>query len=235
MFRKPAPPVTLVESTLPTPAPTPVAVAAVAPATPAPKPAAPNPAPAAKPAPAPPQTPAGPPIYKWTGQPGAPIVCEIYSDFECPICARIFLEVMPQFDAQFVHTGKVRLLHRDFPLRQHQHSMLAARYANAAGRAGVYDLVARQLFLTQEQWSKDGNIEAQLAAVVSPGVLKQIHDMVESHSDIDDSIQSDMTMGAHDNVNGTPTLVVVFGGKRQVLPRFPSLEMLKRYFDDLLK
>jgi protein-disulfide isomerase len=39
--------------------------------------------------------------------------------------------------ADYVKTGKVRLIHRDFPLAMHQHSKLAARYANDRGKADV--------------------------------------------------------------------------------------------------
>jgi len=222
VFRKPVPPVTLIDN----PAPTPGAATVVS--TP---PARPDRLP-----PPVPQSPAAPPAYKWTGLPAAPIVCEIYSDFQCPHCALTFLEVLPRFEAQFVRTGKVRLLHRDFPLRGHPFSMTAARYANAAGRAGAYEAVVIQLFRTQEQWGSDGDIEPRLAPVVPPAVLRQIHDLVQNQAaELDQSIDADMAMGARDNISRTPSLVVVFGGRRQVIAGFPELDLLKGYLYDLLK
>ncbi|HUA57534.1 MAG TPA: thioredoxin domain-containing protein [Verrucomicrobiae bacterium] len=224
VFRKPVPPVTLIDNPAPTPVPATVASAAQP---------GPTPAPTSVPAP---QLSAASPLYKWTGLPDAPIVCEIYSDFECPHCALTFLNVLPQFEAQFVRTGKVRLLHRDFPLRGHRYSMTAARYANAAGRAGVYETVVTRLFRTQDQWGNDGDIESRLAPVVPSAVLRQIHDLVQNHAaELDQSIDADMAMGAQDNISRTPSLVVVFGGNRQVIAGFPELDLLKGYLDDLVK
>ena len=57
--------------------------------------------------------------YKESGSPDAPIACEIYSDYECPSCAAFYRDTMPLLVAEYVQTGKVKLLHRDFPLAQH--------------------------------------------------------------------------------------------------------------------
>src|SRR5579872_5693339 len=86
--------------------------------------------------------------FRASGSSTAPITCEIYSDYECPSCAAFFLETMPLLNAEYVRTGKLRILHRDLPLPQHRYAHLAARYANAAGRVGQYDLVVNQLFRT---------------------------------------------------------------------------------------
>src|SRR5215472_3145924 len=75
----------------------------------------------------------GVPKYKVEGSPTAPVTLEIFSDYECPACAHFYTAVFPQFAADFVKTGKVRIVHRDFPLSQHPYARLAARYANAAG------------------------------------------------------------------------------------------------------
>ena len=77
------------------------------------------------------------------------MVCEIYSDYECPWCAGFCTQVFPKFVAEFVKTGKVRVVHRDFPLPQHPFAKLAARYANAAGEVGHFEEVEKQLFVSQ--------------------------------------------------------------------------------------
>ena len=53
-----------------------------------------------------------------------------------PSCAAAFASSVPQLVNEYVKTGKVRLIHRDFPLPQHQYSKLAARYVNTAGKLG---------------------------------------------------------------------------------------------------
>src|ERR1700722_5231484 len=56
--------------------------------------------------------------YKASGAADAPIACEIYSDYECPSCAAFYRDTMPLLLAEYVKTGKVKLLHRDYPLQQ---------------------------------------------------------------------------------------------------------------------
>ncbi len=172
--------------------------------------------------------------YKESGSAGAPITCEVYSDYECPSCAAFFRDTMPLLIAGYVQTGKVRLLHRDFPLPQHRYAKLAARYANAAGQAGQYDLAVTRLFRTQDLWSVSGDIEAQLAPALPPAVMRKVHDMVEHDQRLDDTVTADQAMGVSDRLRATPTLVVVWKGNRQAISPIPSYDLLKSYLDDLL-
>src|SRR5271157_5518158 len=51
--------------------------------------------------------------FKESGAMTAPIVCEIYTDYQCPACARFYGEAVPLLVKEYVETGKVRVLHRD--------------------------------------------------------------------------------------------------------------------------
>ena len=59
--------------------------------------------------------------------------------------------------------------------------------------------------------------------------------MVANDRSLDDTVAADLTMGANDKINQTPSLVVVAKGKRQVIPGVPSMPLLKSYLDDVLK
>jgi len=135
--------------------------------------------------------------YKESGSPDAPIACEIYSDYECPSCAVFYRDTMPLLVAEYVQTGKVKLLHRDFPLAQHPYARLAARYANAAGQAGQYDKVVSRLFQTQDMWSTSGDIESQLAAVLAPAVMRTVRDTVAHDPRLDDTVAARSGDGRH--------------------------------------
>jgi protein-disulfide isomerase len=172
--------------------------------------------------------------YKESGSADAPIACEIYSDYECPSCAAFFRDTMPLLVAGYVQTGKVKVLHRDFPLSQHPYAKLAARYANAAGEAGQYDKAVSRLFQTQDIWSASGDIEAQLEPVLSPAVMGKVRDMVAHDQSLDDTVAADQAMGVSDRLRATPTLVVVWKGNRQTISPIPSYTLLKSYLDDLL-
>jgi protein-disulfide isomerase len=173
--------------------------------------------------------------FKESGSPTATVTLEVYTDYQCPSCAIAYATTIPEFVAMYVKTGKVKLLHRDFPLPQHQYARLAARYANAAGRLGYYDAAVEQIFKTQPVWEKDGAIDKQLVAVLPPGVLQKVREAAQSDPSLDQSINADMTMGGKDLINQTPSVVIVAKGKRQVIAGVPQMTFLSSYVDSLLK
>lgn len=173
--------------------------------------------------------------FKVSGAPDAPLTCEIYTDYECPACAAAFRDVVPMLQAEYVATGKVRLVHRDFPLPMHAYSRLAARYANAAGRVGEYEVAVAQLFRTQSAWRQTGDIDAELAQVLPPVEMQKIRQLVNGDATLDDSVAADVAMGHEDQITSTPTLIVVKNGKREKISPLPSYELLKTYLDGLLK
>jgi protein-disulfide isomerase len=172
--------------------------------------------------------------YKTSGNPRAPITIEIYSDYECPSCALFFKETMPLLDAQYVKTGKIKIMHRDFPLPQHPYARLAARYANAAGQIGRYEVVVDRLFRTQETWSQNGDIAGALAQTLTPNEMKTVQAAVAGDSHLDDTVAADAAMVQKDHIGHTPTLVVVSKGRRQEIPQNAPFSTLKGYLDALL-
>lgn len=172
--------------------------------------------------------------FKLSGSPAAPITIEVYTDYECPSCRNLFLQTIPELLTQYVAKGKVQLLHRDFPLAMHQHTKLATRYANAAGQIGRYDLVSNQIFKTQPEWSQNGNVDMQVAKVLDAGDMQKVRDMVKNDTHLDDTVTVDVAQGQKDNLNQTPTLVVVNKGKRQKIDGFVPFTVLKSYIDQLL-
>jgi protein-disulfide isomerase len=208
-------------------APAVVPLAAVPPAAPVPPRAVPAPQ-AGRPAAAPVRN------FKESGSELAPITCELFTDYECPHCATVFLQTIPEFVANYVRTGKVKLVHRDFPLPQHQYARLAARYANAAGVLGYYDTVVTQIFRTQAIWTASGDIGTQVAQVLPRDVMERVRGLVQNDGRPDDSVTADVAVGRQDRLNQTPSMVVVYKGRRQVLAPIPPPELLKSYFDELL-
>jgi len=176
-----------------------------------------------------------PASFRVAGSASAPILAEIYSDYQCGHCSSLFLETVPRLITDYVDTGKLRLLHRDLPLPQHPHSRTAARYANAAGRIGRYDLAVEQIFRTQELWGRDGDVSGRLAAVLAPSELARVRETVRDSSEIDAAIDADIEMARRDDVRQTPTLVVVANGKRRSLAPVPPYPLLRSYLDELLK
>jgi protein-disulfide isomerase len=194
--------------------------------------------PAPKKAPASKTTAAAPVVaknFKESGSPSAPITIEVYTDYECPACRDLYLNTLPPLTADFVATGKVRLIHRDYPLPQHQYSKLATKYANAAGQIGKYDLVANQLFQTQLEWSQSGNVDATVAKILAPADMQKVRDLVKTDARLDDSVTKDVAMGNQDHLTQTPTIEITANGKREQISGGMPYSILKSYLNKKLE
>jgi protein-disulfide isomerase len=193
----------------------------------APKTAAPNPVVAA---PAHRVAPARKANFKESGSPTAPITCELYTDYQCPFCATFYLETVPRLVASYVDSGKVRLIHRDFPLAQHRYARLAARYADAAGEAGYYQAAATRIFRTQAVWSGDGDVDGQVAQVVPPAAMEGVRARVRNDPAAEQSVASDEALARANRIDRTPTLVC----NRHVFTGHVSFSEIQEYLDPLL-
>ena len=64
------------------------------------------------------------------GDEDAPVTIVEFSDYECPFCAQFFTDVLPQLRENFISTGKVKLVYRDFPIEsKHPDAYPAALFA----------------------------------------------------------------------------------------------------------
>ena len=52
------------------------------------------------------------------GAANAPVTIIEYSSLSCPHCAHFHTEVLPELKAQYIDTGKVRYVAREFPLNE---------------------------------------------------------------------------------------------------------------------
>jgi len=173
--------------------------------------------------------------FKESGSASAPITLELYTDYQCPHCRAFYLEVLPQLTKEFIATGKVRLIHRDFRLPQMPYSKIATRYANAAGRIGRYDVVANQLFQTQPEWAQNGNVDGAVAKVLSPTEIEQVRTLVKTDAHLDDATVRDEAMAINqDNLTETPTVIIVYKGKREHVSGGVSFPLLKAYLTSKL-
>jgi len=182
------------------------------------------------------ETEPGPP-EKTLGSRNAPIVMEVFSDYSCPVC-RIFYEsvLRPMMD-DYISTGKVYFIHRDFPLTGvmgHEHSREAALYETAAARIGRFQEVDAALYDKQLDWTRTGNVDAVVAAVLSPRELKRVREMVQGGK-VDSYVNSDRSLGDSKGVRSTPTIYVTVHGHTDILPGNVSYSLLRRYLDEQLQ
>ncbi len=173
---------------------------------------------------------------KSLGSREAPITLEVFADYQCPQCRLFYETVTKQLIDTYVSTGKVYLVHRDFPLSMHTYSHQAAHWLNAAAAAGYYAPVEQALYDKQDTWAPTGQIEPILAGVLSPPEMKKVR-LVESTegSQLDAAVASDMALGQSKRVDGTPTIFVYHKGQVTQLPTGGvNYSLLKQYLDYLL-
>jgi protein-disulfide isomerase len=73
-----------------------------------------------------------------------------FTDYQCPFCSRHFRDAMPQIDNDYVKTGKIRYVLREFPLESiHPLAFKAAEAANCSGEQGKYWEMHDRLFANQ--------------------------------------------------------------------------------------
>ena len=168
------------------------------------------------------------------GSKSAPIVMEVFSDFQCPACKTLFMTTNRQVMDNYVSTGKVYLIHRDFPLPMHAHSQVAAQYGRAAAQIGKFETVEQALFQNQERWEQNGDVDGTVAAVLSPAEMTKVRALVKGGT-LSAAIQKDIALGKTYNVSQTPT--TVFHSKGQTYPYggTMSYEILRNFLDQLAK
>ncbi len=171
---------------------------------------------------------------KTMGSKSAPITLEVFSDFQCPSCRAFYLTATTQVIKDYVSTGKVYLVHHDFPLPMHAHSMEAARWANAAAGIGKFQEVETALYSTQDAWEANGRIEDAVASVLSPEDLRRVQALM-AKPEVQAAIDEDVDLAKQKSLSWTPSIFVTYKGQSTLLPREGvSYGILKQYFDYLL-
>ena len=168
------------------------------------------------------------------GSKNAPIVMEVFSDFQCPACKTLYTTTNREVMDNYVSTGKVYLVHRDFPLPMHAHSQVAAQYGRAAAQIGKFEVVEQALFQNQEKWEQTGDVDGTVGAVLSPAEMNKVRALVKGGT-LNAAIQKDLALGRLYNVNQTPT--TVFHAKGQTFPYsgVMNYEILRNFLDQLAK
>jgi protein-disulfide isomerase len=167
------------------------------------------------------------------GSKSAPVIIEIYSDFQCPACKQLFLNTTQKVMDNYVNTGKVYLVHRDFPLPMHAYSRVAASYSRAAAHIGKCEPVEAALFQNQEKWEASGDVKGTVAGVLSPAEMKKVQAIVDAKT-LEPLIERDKQLGQTLPVTQTPTSV--FHSKGQTYPYAGTLsyDVLKDFLDQLV-
>ncbi len=163
------------------------------------------------------------------GKVNAPITIYEYSSFGCSHCADFHLTTLPSIIRKYVESGEVRVVFVPFPIDKA--SMDAALLAECVAPE-QYFAFAEVLFKKQRDWSFAHNPQkvlkqyATLSGISAEQAEKCLHND-ETAQKILENRQNGMTQLG---IQGTPSFVVSFDGKRELIAGTVSED----YLEDLL-
>src|SRR3989344_5639955 len=138
------------------------------------------------------------------GDKDAPVTIVEWSDFECPFCARFFEQTLPSIEEEYIKTGKVKLIYRDFPLSFHTNAQKAAEAAECAGEQGKYWEMHDLLFAQGVQ----GGVAGFKQYAKTLGLNTAKFDTCLDSGAMAGEVQKDMADGAAVGIQGTPGFIV---------------------------
>lgn len=146
------------------------------------------------------------------GDANAPVTMIEFSDYECPFCKRHFDQTLPQLIKEYVDTGKMKIVYRDFPLSFHDPmATKEAVAANCAGEQGgdtAYFKYHDEIF-TRTESNGNGLAEADLTTIATDlGLNLNSFSACLADPSKEDEIKKDVADGTAAGASGTPTFVI---------------------------
>lgn len=139
-----------------------------------------------------------------------------FSDFQCPFCRKFYTESFSQLNSEYISTGKVLFVYKDFPLEQiHPSANIAAQYSDCANEQGKWESFHKTTFEEQnvldggtvkstvqfgeaelKKWAQSAGLDAtKLANCISSGKYES-------------EVQADLQEGISAGVSGTPSFLI---------------------------
>jgi protein-disulfide isomerase len=147
------------------------------------------------------------PDDRFIGAADAPVTMIEYASLTCPHCADFHRNTLPKLKEEYIDTGKVRLVYRDFPLDEA--GLRAAMLARCVERPRYFGLID-VLFGSQEGWSRAKDPVAALRTIGRlAGIDDQAFDACMADQELEKSVLTSRMTGArqHD-VRSTPTFII---------------------------
>jgi protein-disulfide isomerase len=137
------------------------------------------------------------------GDPKAPITLVEYSDFTCHFCQKFFHDTFPKLLSEYIETGKVRFVYRDFP-RGLGSPLRAADAARCAGEQQAYWPMHDRLFNSDGQFSPENLKQIATELKLKEGQFSQCLETHKYFPDIEKDLKDAGTLG----IRGTPAFVI---------------------------
>jgi protein-disulfide isomerase len=138
------------------------------------------------------------------GSANAPLTLIEYTDYQCPFCRQFHTATYEEIKKNYIDTGKLRFVSRDFPLDMHDNAAQAALAARCAADQGKFWELRQVMIVNANQLQMSnlltyaGDLKLNVdkfSACVTSGKYKA-------------DVAKDVAEGRAGGVSGTPTFVL---------------------------
>ena len=141
------------------------------------------------------------------GKPDAPVTLIEYASKTCSHCASFHADVLPALKKEYVETGKVKFIYREFPRNRLD---VAVSMIARCGPRNRFFAVVDLFYKTQNQWGLSQDPIAELTKIgrlagITP---KTVEACLRSREVFQGIVESGRQGQAEFNISATPTIVV---------------------------
>ena len=159
----------------------------------------------------------------------APITLIEYASLSCPHCAAFHKSTLPKIKSEYIDTGKVKLVFRDFPLNLP--ALQGSMITRCIGE-DVYYKYLDALFSLQSSWVRSKNSEEYLFAIIeNGGMTRDEFDLCLANKEIENQILTNQIKAQREfKISTTPSFII--NGK--LIEGNKPIETFKKIFDNIL-
>lgn len=150
-----------------------------------------------------------------------------YASASCPHCAEFNNTVMPALKTEYIDTGKLRFLLREFP---HNDAALGGFMLARCAPPDKYHALVDVMFKTQAEWVQ-APLDGLKKIALQAGFTEASFNECMNNTDIAKGILAERKRGEEFGVTGIPTIFI--NGERH--DGEPTLEAIKAKIDPLLQ
>ncbi len=172
------------------------------------------------------------PDYAGLGDPEAPITLIEYTDFQCPFCQRHHLQTLPTLISDYIETGRVYYVMRDFPIATlHPFAHLLHEAINCAGMSGGQDTFwqAHDLFFDEVETFKQERRPDMVTTILEEFAANGLPDVTDcmANGDAKEIVETNLALGSRAGVTGTPSFTM----NGNLIVGAQSLQVFINYID----
>ena len=157
------------------------------------------------------------------GNPNAPVTIAYWFDYQCPFCKRFETDVMPQLITDYVKTGKVKIVYKDFQFLG-QDSQTAGIVARAVWEVAPDKFYEWHKAMYDKQdnensgWGNKDDVLALTKTILGADASKVAQLILSKQVEYQKVIDEDKAEGSSFGVSGTPSVIV---GKQMIVGAQP--------------